>query len=207
MRRLWLIEFVGNALLIALFYWWLGIRDSRASQIALSFAVGAVLIAGAVWLHSLTFHKKPLRFAALALIFLLACWGLSSIPVAKAALWAASTLTFRSRKPVNPDTVRSVLSGIVWFIQWIVVPIVLLRKYKSPIFWLQYIAVVLIAFVIPGRLIDWTPKLTSTAAQFTSFTLRFAFAYCLAITGFVAFSRFTSAGSPVESQPSTVPLP
>src|SRR5260221_13493950 len=119
MKRLYAIQFFGNALLILLFYWWLGIRDSRVSQILLSVTVGVLIAAGTIWLHSRTFNEKPLRFAVLFAGFLLIAWILSLLPVDKAALWLASTLTFRSRKPVNPDTVRSILNAIRWCIQWI----------------------------------------------------------------------------------------
>jgi hypothetical protein len=204
--QFWLLQFIANALLIAVFYEWLGIRDSRISQLLLSAVIGLALIAGTVWLHSRTFNVKPLRFALILVIFLLICWGLSALPLYKAAVWIASTLTFRSRKPINPGTVLVILNGLRWTLQWIIVPLILLRN-KRPIFWLQFAAVVLVAFLIPHHLIGWTPRLSGTAAQVTSFALRFGTAYCLAITGFVAFARLTSSGSPALSQPITTPLP
>ena len=75
MKRAWLIQFFGNAILIGLFYDWLGIRDSRVSQFVLSFLLGLVIFAGLVLLHSRTFHRKPLRFALVLMIFLLVWWG------------------------------------------------------------------------------------------------------------------------------------
>jgi hypothetical protein len=206
MKKLWLIQFVANALIVFAFYEWLGIRDSRASQLILSFVLGLAIIAGTVFLHSRTFHMKPLRFAAILLIFLLVVWGLNQIPLDKFGLWLASILTFKSRKPVKPDLVVSVLMWLKLSIQWIIVPLLLLQR-RSPKFWLQYIAVVLVAFFVPSLLIHWTPKLTSTALQVTSFILRFGVAYCLVTTGFVALWRFTDSGSPVASQPNTVALP
>jgi predicted lysophospholipase L1 biosynthesis ABC-type transport system permease subunit len=206
MKKIWVLQFVANALIVFAFYEWLGIRDSRASQLILSFGLGLAIIAGTVFLHSQTFHMRPLRFAAILLIFLLVLWGLNQLPLAKIGLWMASTLTFKSRKPVKPDSVVSTLTWLKLLIQWIVVPLLLLQR-RSPRFWLQYIAVVLVAFLVPSLLIHWTPKLTSTALQVTSFILRFGVAYCLIITGFVALWRFTASGNPVESQPTTVVLP
>ena len=206
MRKIWFLQFIANALIVFAFYEWLGIRDSRASQLILSALLGLAIVAGTVFLHSRTFHMKPLRFAAVLLVFLLICWGLNQIPLDKFGLWLASTLTFKSRKPVKPDSVVSVLAYLKLFVLWIVVPVLLLQR-RSPRFWLQYTGVVLLAFFVPSLLIHWTPKLTSTALQVTSFILRFGVAYCLVTTGFVALWRFTGSGKPVESQPKTVALP
>lgn len=206
MKKIWLLQFVANALLVYAFYEWLGIRDSRASQLILSVVLGLAIIAGTVFLHSRTFHVKPLRFAAILLVFLVVFWGLNQLPLDRFGLWLASTLTYRLRKPVKPPTVVQTLTWLKLFLQWIVVPLLLLQR-RSPRFWLQYIAVVLVAFFVPSLLIHWTPKLTGTALQVTSFVLRFGVAYCLVTTGFVALWRFTASGNPVESQPSTVALP
>jgi hypothetical protein len=189
-RKLWAIEFVVNAVLLFLFFEWLGIRDSRISQIVLSFLLIAGIAAGAVWLHSRTFNVKPLRLAVLLFFFLMFCWGLSAIPFDKLSLWIASSLTYRIRKPVNPATVGMLLNGVRWFLQWIVAPLILLQR-REPKFWAQYAAVVLVAFLGAGFLIHWTPKLDSTAAQVVSFGIRFGAAYCLATTGFVALNRVT----------------
>ncbi len=203
---MWLLQFIANALIIFAFYQWLGVRDSRVSQLIISFVLGVAIIAGTVFLHSRTFHIKPVRFAIILPAFLVVCWGLNSLPLDKWGLWLASTLTFRSRKPVKPETVFAVLNYVQLFLQWIVVPLLLLQR-RSPKFWLQCTAVILVAFFIPSLLIHWTPKLTSTALQVTSFVLRFGLAYCLITTGFVALWRLTSSGKPVESQPSTAALP
>jgi hypothetical protein len=190
-KRLWVIEFVANAVLLFALYEWLGIRDSRISQIVLSFVLIVAMAAGAVWLHSRTFSMKPLRLAFLAFFFLMFCWGLSTIPFDRISLWIASTLTLRLRRPVNPVTVGTVLNCARWFVQWIAVPLILLQR-KDRIFWLQYTGVIVGAFLLPGLLIHWVPRLNPTAAQVASFVARFGLAYCLAITGFVALSWFTS---------------
>lgn len=205
-RRIWLLQFIANALIIFAFYQWLGVRDSRISQLIISFVLGVAIIAGTVFLHSRTFHIKPVRFAVILLTFLVICWGFSMLPLDKWGLWLASTLTVKSRKPVKPETVIAVLNYVQLFLQWIVVPLLLLQR-RSPKFWLQYTGVFLGAFFIPSLVIHWTPKLTGTALQVISFVLRFGLAYCLVTTGFVAFWRLTSSGKPVESQPSTAALP
>ena len=62
MKKIWLLYFLcQRALLIYAFYEWLGVRDSRASQLLLSFVLGAAIIAGTVFLHSRTFHMKVLH--------------------------------------------------------------------------------------------------------------------------------------------------
>jgi predicted lysophospholipase L1 biosynthesis ABC-type transport system permease subunit len=205
--RLWWIQFLANAILIAIFYEWLGIRDSRISQLILSAFVGVILIGGIVWLHSDTFHVKPrLRFALMLTIFALLYWGLASLPLDKAALSTASTLTFRSRKPTDPAAILAIMKGARWVCQWIIIPLILLHR-KQPGFWMRFAGIALVAFLIPRYLVGWTPKLTGTGPQVASFLLRFGLAYCLAITGFVAFSRLTSSGSPEVSHPMTAPLP
>jgi hypothetical protein len=206
MKKIWLLQFICNALLIFAFYEWLGVRDSRISQLVISFVLGVAIIAGTVFLHSRTFHIKPLHFGLALLIFAAICWGLSMLPLDKPGLWIASTLTHSLRKPVKPTTVTAILNAARWFVQWIVVPLILLRN-RSPKFWIQFAAVVAAGFLVPSLLIHWTPRLTSTALQLVSFILRFGIAYCLVTTGFVAFWRFTSPGSPVESQPTTAALP
>lgn len=206
MKRLWIIEFVANAILIAIFYQWLGIRDSRASQLILSAVIALVIAAGTIWLHSRTFNQKPLHFGFMLLIFVLLYWGIAYLPLDRMGLWLASTLTLRSRKPVSPATVTNILNWVRWTIQWIVVPLLILRR-KRPVVWLQFAAVVLAGFLIPHYLVNWTPKLESTAAQIASFIIRFGIAYCLVVSGFVAFSRLTASGNPEVSQPITAPLP
>jgi hypothetical protein len=206
MKKLWLLQFICNALLIFAFYEWLGVRDSRTSQLIISFVLGAAIIAGTVFLHSRTFNMKALHFALALLIFALVCWGLYSLPIDRAGLWIASTLTHATRKAIKPSIVTAILNYARWFIQWIIVPLLLLRN-RCEKFWMKYAAIVVVGFVVPSLLIHWTPKLTGTALQVTSFVLRFGIAYLLITTGFVAFSRLTSKGSPVESQPTTAALP
>jgi hypothetical protein len=206
MKKMWLLQFVANALILFAFYEWLGIRDSRASQLILSFVLGLAIVAGTVFLHSRTFHLTPFRFAALLGIFLLICWGLMALPLDKWGLWTASTLTLKLRKPVKPEWMFQIFDDIRIVIQWIVVPLLLLQN-RSAKFWIQYIAIVIGAFFIPAFLIHWNPKPDGTILQVTSFVLRFGAAYCLMTTGFAALWWFTSAGTPVESQPSTPALP
>jgi hypothetical protein len=206
MRKIWLLQFIANAAIVFAFYEWLGLRDSRAWLLIVSALLGLAILGGTVLLHSRTFHVKPLRFAIALLIFLLICWGFSVLPLDQWGLWIASTLTHSIRKPIKPATITKLLDAIRWFLQWIVIPLLLLQK-RGPKFWLQYIAVVLVAFLLPSFIIGWVPKLTSTTMQVISFLLRFGLAYCLVTTGFAAFWRFTSSGSPVESQPSTAALP
>jgi len=205
-KKFWLIQFIANALIVFAFYEWLGIRDSRASQLIISLVLGLAIAAGTVFLHSRTFNMKPGRFAVILLIFLLVCWGLNAIPIDRAGVWLASVLTYNLRKPVKPAFMVSVLTLLKDFVQWIVVPLLLLHRHHS-LFWLQYIGVVLAGFFIPSLLIHWTPTLTATWLQVTSFALRFLVAYCLVTTGFAALWRLTSSGSPAPSQPKTVALP
>lgn len=225
MKRAWLAQFAGNAVLLFLIWEWLGIRDARAWQLALTASLGLIIIAGTLWLHAATFHwfasrdwRVPLRriliFAGALALFLLLAWGLDALPLDRWSVWTGSILTFKSRKPVNPATVLRVMQGVRWFLKWIVLPVLLLpvaagkpRQSLRPRFWLQYIAAVVICFWLPGKLIHWTPRFEATVAQVVSFLFRFGIAYCLAVTGWLALAFFSSGGRPAATQPSTAPLP
>ena len=205
MRKIWLLQFVANAVIIFAFYEWLGIRDSRVSQLILSAVLGLAIISGAVFLHSVTFHMHHHRFAVILLIFVLLCWGLMLLPLDRWGLWIASTLTFRLRKPIKPDSVTTLLNYLRMFLQWIVIPLVLLQR-RHLLFWLSYTGILLAAFFVPTLLIHWTPKFTPTWLQVGSFVFRFGLAYCLVTTGFTALWRLTSAGMPARIQPSPAAL-
>ena len=43
------------------------------------------------------------------------------LPLDKAGLWIASTLTHSTRKAIKPSTATAILSYLRWFIQWIVI--------------------------------------------------------------------------------------
>jgi len=207
-KRVFVLHLIANAALIALLYVWLGIRDARAWQILITVMLGAVIVSAAVYLHAGTWHwmrardwrvppRTLLRFAGGLLLFAIAAWLLSLIPVERAGLWTASMLTFKSRKPVNPDTVQKMFGAAMWLLTWFVLPVVLFGKWRRWRFWLLWAAVLLVSWYVPRRLVHWTPDFKSTAAEVTSLMLRWGTAYLLAIAGWLTVLR---ESSPVQSQ-------
>ena len=203
MRRVASLHLIANAVLIALVYVWLGIRDARASQIAATVLLGAALIAAALFLHAGTWHwmrtgnwrispKELLRFT-LAIAAILICWWLLSlIPIDRAAQWTASFLTLHTRTPVKPEIVARVIAALGWILRWFVVPILILRQHRHPRFWLILAAALLLGVYLPQRLIHWTPNFKSTTAEVVSMTLRWSLAYVMATAAWLGVLRYTA---------------
>ena len=196
MKRVLVLHLIGNAVLILLLYAWLGIRDARVFQIAISVLLGVALLGAALWLHAGTWHwmraqdwRVPsatlLRCAGGLAMFVGLLWLLSLIPLDKAALWTASLLTLKTRKQVTPDSVSRVYAAIVWLVKWFVLPIVLLGQWKRPRFWLVLAGVLLLGWYVPQRLMHWAPQFKSTTAEIASLMLRWSIAYMLATAGWL----------------------
>ncbi|HEX3748820.1 MAG TPA: hypothetical protein VHW09_33070 [Bryobacteraceae bacterium] len=139
------LQVVGNALLLWLGYYWLGIGEGTGGQLLWSAAVALALAAAACWLHGAAFayfgpakrqlrpalgtalrHVLPLLVAAVglaALYWLLAqCAGWSASP----AFRIASYLTMKLRKPVKPSSVLRWFQSAIWLLEWMVVPVLAL---------------------------------------------------------------------------------
>lgn len=145
MRRLWLLQAAGNALLFWCAFTWLGIRDSKSWQLMETAVFGWLILVPWLWLQDGTFvycgdrsqdlwtaFRKSLRtlaiFSAVVVVFVALCWVLGKLdaPLTKAGERTASWLTFHLRKPVKPATwVRSYLA-VLWGVRWIVLPALVL---------------------------------------------------------------------------------
>lgn len=211
MKRVFLLHLVGNAVLILLLYAWLGIRDARAVQIAVTVLLGAALLGAALWLHAGTWHwmraknwRVPfatlLRGAGGFLVFAVVLWLLSLIPVDAAALWTASLLTFKTRKPVTPESVGRVYAAAVWLLKWFVLPVILLGQWKRPRFWLLFAGVLLIGWYFPRRLVHWTPDFKTTTAEAASMLARWSVAYLLGIACWLAVLRESATAKRISSE-------
>src|ERR1017187_1388530 len=127
-------QLVGNALLLWLGYYLLGLGETRASTLAWGTLVAVLLLSLEGWLHGATFayfsdmrrlpcpRRPPLEAAVIVLLavyWALAQWsGYSSQPAFK----IASYLTMTFRKPVKPATVLNVFNIALWLVRWMVVP-------------------------------------------------------------------------------------
>jgi len=141
-----LLHFVGNALLLGLGYYWLGLGESSGTRLVWSFFVAAVFVCLAVWLHGATFayfratdsshltaafrtalrNLVPLIVLGVLVLCLYALleWWRDYSP--QPAFKIASYLTLKLRKPVKPATVLRVFNILLWVLRWAVLPIILL---------------------------------------------------------------------------------
>ena len=145
MRRptaiLCLMHLAGNALILWLGYYWLGVGESTAGRLAWSALVAALILVSTLWLHaSAMVYFRPggvslsgalqtalrniaplfvLAIVVLVVYGLLSWWrDYSSQPAFK----IASYITLKLRKPLKPATVQSGFNGILWLVRWLIVP-------------------------------------------------------------------------------------
>lgn len=145
MKRLWLIQAAGNAFLFWCAFTWLGIRDSRTSQLVETAVLGLLILILWLWLQDGTFAycgdrsqglwaafrrsaKTLAIFSTVVIAFVLLVWALGKLegPLTTAGQRTASWLTFHLRKPIKPATwVRGYLA-LLWAVRWIVLPVLTL---------------------------------------------------------------------------------
>lgn len=145
MKRLWLIQAAGNAFLFWCAFAWLGIRDSRTSQLMETVVFGLLILVPWLWMQDATFaycgdrsqslweaFRKGARtlavFSAVVIAFVVIVWALGKLqgPVATAGQRTASWLTFHLRKPIKPDSWARGYLAVLWGVRWIVVPVLIL---------------------------------------------------------------------------------
>jgi hypothetical protein len=237
---------VGNALILWLGYYWLGISDSDGAHLAWSTIVLLLFVLSALWLHGTSFalfdrEARPSMFSAgktvaghllplliLALIAVAIYWTLALALNKFAHTWfvIASFLTLHLRKPVSPGRVVSWYHSILWLLQWLVMPAILLpigarvasngwrgfrvgllARSRNPLYWLGICALLLLAIWVPLKLLHWIPKLAPFDAQMASFLGRLVLAYLLFVFSLLLVEFLTSAGKPRVTQLSTVASP
>jgi len=145
MRRLWLLQAIGNALLFWCAFVWLGIRDSKALQLTETAVLGLLILVPWLWLQNGTLaycgdrsqglwpaFRKSLRtlvlFTVITVVFVVLFWALGKLeaPLAKAGQQTASWLTFHLRKPIKPVTWARSYLAILWGVRWILLPVLAL---------------------------------------------------------------------------------
>jgi hypothetical protein len=141
MKRLWLIQAVGNALLFWCAFTWLGIRDSKGWQLTETAVFGVMIAALWLWLQNGTFvycgdravglwkaFRASLKtlavFAVVVVAFVLIVWAVGRLedPLMRAGQRTASWLTFHLRRPVKPATWVHSYLAVLWGLRWIVLP-------------------------------------------------------------------------------------
>jgi hypothetical protein len=187
-------HFLGNALLLALGYYWLGLGEARATDVLWSVVVALILTAGAAWLYSASLAGPRAALVHLPFTILVAAIAFAAYIEMPAGKWW-------------------------WIARWIVAPVVFIpafggaatygwrvwegftpRALVSPV-------LVFLAAWVPLRLLNWTPKMSSFALEMTSFVLRAALAYLLFCGAWIVFARIISGGRPVDKKPITASRP
>lgn len=138
------LHLFGNALILWLGYYWLGIGESDASHLAWSALVVLVFLCSGLWLHgtalALFEHETTLNLAAtsaLRNLLPLSVIGIAAVmfygvlaywhdSFAHTAFVIASYTTMKLRRPVPPANVLRAFHGFIWVLRWLVVPMLLL---------------------------------------------------------------------------------
>jgi hypothetical protein len=225
--KLWLLNIVGNAALVACVYFWLLLPDAHGWQVAASGLLALVVILFGVWLragsfayfrvgefreHDAVWHafRHALRHIIALVLWVIPLavveWCLISlrIYVPQFGVW------FWQKSPVHfglgsPRQVYRVADWLLWFVIWLLPFIWLpvgstvaaaglkakrmsrsLRLLRRPVYWLWVIVLLLVGVYLPYKLVWWIPDLSTLRKQAWSAGFRFALAYLLLISAWVA---------------------
>jgi hypothetical protein len=137
------IHLAGNAVLLWLGYYWLGLGESRAGALLWSGVVAALVVCLACWLYGAGFaffpqrrvgaafraalrRLAPLVVAAIAVVVVYVLLGRARDAMDNPGFRLASWLTLTLRKPVKPATVQAIFHAVFWVLRWVVAPVLLL---------------------------------------------------------------------------------
>ena len=222
------VHLAGNALLLWLGYYWLGLGETRAATLAWSALMALLLLTLVCWLEGATFayfsDKRLLQlrrlpsFMALAVGLLAVYWALTqwSDYSSQPAFKVASYLTMTFRKPVKPAPILRLFNLVLWLVRWMVVPALALpifcgiAAHRHARRWWHWIAtpvLLVCAFWLPLRLMGWKPLTGSFAMEMFSFVARLLVAYLLFVGAWLVLVFLTSRGSPRATQSSTAVSP
>jgi hypothetical protein len=147
-RNLMAVHLAGNALLLWLAYYWLGLGESRTSSLLWSAVVALLLVVLTSCLHGATFAyfvapvgqvtdlPRAFRTAVrnllaillavlvvLLLYFLISLWiNNSAVPGYNLSSW----LTLKLRKPVRPTAIFRIFNVATWLVRWVILPVIML---------------------------------------------------------------------------------
>ncbi|HXR76496.1 MAG TPA: hypothetical protein VN737_11020 [Bryobacteraceae bacterium] len=238
------LHLIGNALILWLGYAWLSIPESNAAHLLWSLLIVLVFACSALWLHGTAFvyfRRAPesnLRHSAvvalrhlpalfaLAVIVIVLYWLLTVVNglLDQPAFQLASWLTMTIRKPVPPARILALFHGIVWLVQWLVLPAILVptaakvaaegfgsirRLIEKPSLLRSLTIFVLLLGAVwaPMRLLAWVPEMPNFAAEMGSFLLRAIIAYLMFAGFLLALERAISSGRPSLTQRRSSAIP
>lgn len=141
------LHLTGDAALLWLGYYWLGIGESDAPHLAWSAMVVVAFMLAALWLHGTALvlfngegerrfavaaltalrHLAPLFVIAVAagIIYGLLAWWHDSF--GHKAFVIGSYATMKLRKPVAPARVLQWFDVLIWLLRWMIAPVILFR--------------------------------------------------------------------------------
>jgi len=149
--RLFALHVAGNALVLGLAYYWLGVGESSAATLAWSAVLAIVILCMACCLHGGTLvffradqsrslsaafrtvlrHMAPFLAAVIliaSVYWLLAQWAeYSSTPALRIASWC----TLKLRKPIKPATVLRAFNIVLALVRWMAVPVFVLPMFSG----------------------------------------------------------------------------
>lgn len=182
-KLLWLIHLLGNAAGVLALWWWLGLPDETAGQIALSAVAAALLAVFFVWLHGAalaafrtgagvpwlkTLRRTPLLVLWLA-IFVALCW---------------SILRRAGPTPAAFLLAGALLLGMAPLASWLATGRGVANVYRSWQYYAGWLITLLIGYV-PVMLIGWVPAVKGLNQQIWSAAIRLLLAYAIAVTAWL----------------------
>ncbi len=188
------IQLAGATLLAVVVWAFLNTPDQRTWQLAFSAFLALLAIACATALIAVNFRRGLPESLARLLALLLLLWltGYLQDRFPQIATWLASSLTLLTKKPVAIGNMQLWLERTLLFLQWIVVPLLLIpRGIRFGRFAAIYILLLLLGAVAPHYLIHWVPHLESFWPEVLSAAARFLAAWLLAVTAWVQLGRLT----------------
>lgn len=140
------------------------------------------------------------------------------------AFLIGSYATMHARKPLAPAKVLRWYHVFIWILRWLVVPALLfpltaavarmgwvgfrVRSLRlNPLYWVEVCLLLLLAVVVPLRLMNWIPEFSKFAVQMTSLIARMGLGYLLFVAALLTIEFLTARGRPRFTQPNTVPSP
>ncbi len=213
---------IGNAVLLWLAYYWLGVGESTVPRLVWSAALALMIVCAALVLQGGA-HAGSVKTAARNLLPLLAIALVAGLLYAGLAWWsgaisdeavrAGSWLTLKTRKPVKPENIERALRIVLWLMRWVVAPWLVVPVAsaaasagfgafrlsswrRKALYWLWMPALVVIALWAPLRLMGWVPQIENFWGQMASFAARAVVAYLLLTGGLLVLARLSrdSAG-------------
>jgi len=226
--RLWVVHMFSNVLLLLGVYAWLSIGDANGAQLAGTVIYGFSIAFLALWLYDGTFvyftavprqrlwiafsralgTLLPFALVAIVAVVIYALLARAGDKLADVAPTVASWLTLHLRRPVKPAIIAGVFRWILYLVEWVGVPLVLipvaanvarrgwrgflhqpLAAVRRRWFALLCPALLLAALFVPWLLMHWVPAAHGLTLETVSAVLRFVAAYLIFLAAWLALAR------------------